>query len=61
MLLDITDVTYLSEYKLLLTFESGEKRVVDLKHHLIGPIFQPLKELDAFKKVYVDHEQGTIV
>ena len=60
MLLDIIAVSYLSDYKLILTFENGEKKLVDLKNRLLGPVFEPLKDIDYFKKVYVDKELGTI-
>lgn len=60
MLLDIIDVSYLSGYKLILTFENGEKKLVDLENRLEGPIFAPLKDLSYFKRVYVDKELGTI-
>ena len=60
MLLDIIDVKCLSDYKLLLTFENGERRKVDLEDRLSGPIFEPLKNKAYFKQVYVDPELGTI-
>ena len=60
MLLDITDVKYVSGYTLILTFENGEKKKVDLQKRLLGPIFEPLKDTAYFKKVYVDKELGTI-
>jgi len=60
MLLDVIDVQYLNDYRLIITFENGEKRVVDLKNRLDGPIFEPLKEIDYFKQVSVDKELGTI-
>jgi hypothetical protein len=60
MLLDIISVTYVADYKLILLFENGEKRLVDLKDRLIGPIFEPLQDVNYFKSVYVDKELGTI-
>ncbi len=60
MLMDIIDVKHTQEYQLILTFENGEKKLVDLKNRLSGPIFAPLKDVDFFKKVYVDMELGTI-
>lgn len=60
MLLDIIDVEYDSDYKLIVTFENNEKKIVDLKDRLIGPIFEPLKDLNFFKKVFVDKDLGTI-
>lgn len=60
MLLDVIKVVYNSGYKLIVTFENGEEKLVDLKDRLIGPIFEPLKDISYFKKVYVDKESGTI-
>jgi hypothetical protein len=47
-LLEVVDVDYLGEYKLLLTFNNGEKRHVDLDRHLTGPVFGPLREQKMF-------------
>jgi hypothetical protein len=60
MLLDITKVQYVTEYKLILTFENGERKMVDLKDRLNGPIFESLRDIDKFKLVYVDSNLGTI-
>jgi hypothetical protein len=60
MLLDIVSVSYVGDYKLILLFENGEKRLVDLKDRLIGPIFEPLKDVNYFKTVFIDKELGTI-
>lgn len=57
----VTDVSYVSGYKLLLTFEDGSVRLVDLERHLSGKIFEPLKEIDTFRKVRVDPDLDTIV
>jgi uncharacterized protein DUF2442 len=39
----VKDMKYLSGYKLLLTFEDGSLRQVDLAPHLDGEVFEPLK------------------
>ncbi len=57
----ILEAKYLEQYKLLLTFEDQQKMVVDLENHLEGAIFRPLKNIEYFKKVKVDHELDTIV
>lgn len=56
----VRDVKYAEEYKLYLTFEDGSVRLVDLKEHLDGEIFEPLKDINYFKKVYLDKETDTI-
>lgn len=47
-IMEIIDVDYLGEYKLLLIFNNGEKRLVDLEKHLVGPVFSPLREHEMF-------------
>lgn len=41
----VEDVTYISEYKLLLIFEDGVTKLVDLEPYLDGEIFEPLKKI----------------
>jgi hypothetical protein len=57
----VTGVKYLSEYKLLLTFEDGTPRSVDLADHLDGEVFEPLKNVNAFKTVQLNSDLDTIV
>lgn len=57
----VKDVKYISDYKLLITFEDNNKRLVDLETHLDGEIFEPLKDIDYFKTVCVNEEIDTIV
>lgn len=57
----VRDAKHVSGYKLLLTFEDGSVRRVDLEPHLEGEIFEPLKDLDYFKTVRVNPDLDTIV
>ncbi|MEW6003338.1 MAG: DUF2442 domain-containing protein [Nitrospirota bacterium] len=57
----VRNVSYVSEYKLLLTFEDGSIKLVDLEPHLEGEIFQPLKDINYFKTVRVNPDVDTIV
>ena len=57
----VKDVTYVSEYKLLLTFEDGVVKLVDLEPYLDGEVFEPLKDIDYFKTVRVNPDINTIV
>ena len=52
---------YISEYKLLLTFEDGVVKLIDMEPYLDGEIFEPLKDIDYFKTVSVNHNIDTIV
>ena len=54
----VKDVKYLSEYKLLLTFEDDSLRQVDLAPHLDGEVFEPLKDTTYFQRFFV--EAGTV-
>jgi hypothetical protein len=57
----ILDVEPLHDYTLRLGFSDGTSREVDLESELWGPMFEPLRDLDEFRKVAVDRELGTIV
>lgn len=57
----VKDVTYVSDYKLLLSFDDGSERLVDLANELDGEIFEPLKDIEYFKKVQVNPDLATIV
>lgn len=46
----ITDATYLEGYKIALTFNNGVEKVVDLMNYSFVGIFEPLKNLDYFRK-----------
>ncbi len=56
----VKEVEYLEQYRLLLTFADGSKKIVDLAPHLHGPIFLPLKKMAYFKSVHVHPELETI-
>lgn len=57
----VKDAAYISEYKLLLTFEDGVVKLVDMEPYLDGEIFEPLKDIDYFKTVSVNPDIDTIV
>lgn len=50
----VDDVQHAGEYKLLITFRDGKKKIVDLKDELWGTMFEPLKDIEYFKQVAVD-------
>jgi hypothetical protein len=52
---------YLRDHTLLVIFEDGARKAVDLKPHLDGEIFQPLLDLDYFKTARVNDDIQTIV
>jgi hypothetical protein len=46
---------------LILEFETGEYRVIDLRPFLEGPVFEPLKDPAFFRQVKADPDAGTVV
>ncbi len=57
----VKDAAYISEYKLLLTFENVVVKLVDMEPYLDGEIFEPLKDIDYFKTVRLNPDIDTIV
>lgn len=55
----VKGVAYRSGYKLLITFEDGVQKSVDLEPHLEGD--KPLKDISYFKTVSVNPDLDTIV
>ncbi len=49
MFIEIVNAEYIDGYRLLLFFNNGERRVVDLSNSLNGPVYLPLKDIDYFK------------
>ena len=60
MFLHVTHVLYLKDYQLRLGFNDGKVKELDLKDELYGEVFEPLKDVVLFKKVYVNQDTGTI-
>lgn len=47
-MLRITDVDYIKDYRLLLTFSDGQRKEVDLQPYLTGEVFGELLDLSKF-------------
>jgi hypothetical protein len=56
----VRDASYISKYKLLLTFEDGIAKIANLEPYLDGEIFEPLKDIGYFKTFHVDRELDTV-
>ena len=52
---------HIRDYVVEFTFTDDSRREIDLGEYLSGPIFEPLRDIEAFKKFKVDRELGTIV
>jgi len=59
-MLRVTQVKYIDSYSLGIWFDDGTNGVIDLHDHLNGPMFEPLKDVDFFKQVFIDPELDTI-
>ena len=57
----VRDVDYVSDYRLILSFEDGSVKLADLGPYLDGEIFEPLKDIDYFRTVRLNSELDTIV
>ena len=57
----VKDVAYVCGYRLLVTFEDGVVKLVDLEPYLDGDVFEPLNDIDYFKTVRVNPDIDTIV
>ncbi|MDQ5920918.1 MAG: hypothetical protein QG673_974 [Pseudomonadota bacterium] len=55
-MLHIIDCKYISGYQLALTFDNGTNGIADLKDlPNEGNVFQPLKDIEVFKNIKLDH------
>lgn len=61
MLLRVTEVQALPDYRLHLVFSDGTDREVDLPEELWGVMFEPLRDPEFFAQVRVDGESRTVV
>jgi len=57
----VIDASYVCEYKLKILFENEEVRIVDLRDHLDGPVFEPLRDVSYFRRFEVNRDIDTIV
>ena len=49
MFIEVIKAEYLDGYRLLLLFNNGERRIVDLSNSLRGSVYTPLKDIEYFK------------
>lgn len=60
MFLHVETVEYLDDYRLRLTFNNQAIEDIDLAQELYGDIFEPLKDIEYFKQVFLNPETNTI-
>ena len=50
----VTAARYVADYRLDVTFSDGTRKVIDFSQWLRGPVFEPVKDLEYFKKFILD-------
>jgi hypothetical protein len=61
MMLQITKVNYISDYKLNVSFNNGESGVADLSCIIGNGVFKTLASLEQFSQAALNEELDTIV
>ena len=61
MLPRVVDGRYVSGYTVRLRFSDGVEGEIDLAAALHGPIFEPLRNIEYFRRFLVHPELGTLV
>lgn len=59
MYYNVTDARYVRDFTVWVKFEDGTEGEIDLSSELWGPVFEPLQDVDFFRRVSVA-EYGTI-
>jgi len=59
-MLDVVEVRHLHDYVLWLRFDDGTEGEVDLSAELWGEMFEPLQDVELFRRVSVNPDTGTI-
>lgn len=49
----ITDAKYIKDYMLMITFNDGVRKVIDLSNELDRGVFEPLKDKSFFKEFHI--------
>lgn len=50
MFLEVVKAEYIDGYRLRLFFNNGEVRIADLDSSLVGEVFEPLRDVNLFKR-----------
>jgi Protein of unknown function (DUF2442) len=61
MLTHITAARYVTAFTVWLRFNDGSEGTVDLAWELMGPVFEPLKDVKTFSAVRLHPELKTLV
>ena len=50
MLIKVTEAKYIRDYKIQFRFSDGKLKTIDFRDQLWGDVFEPLKDIEYFKK-----------
>jgi hypothetical protein len=59
-MLEVIDAEYVAGYKIRVRFNNGACGIVDLADALWGPVFEPLRDLEEFRKFEVSEVLHTV-
>jgi hypothetical protein len=59
-MIDVVEARYLHDYTVWVKFEDGTAGEIDLRGELHGPLFEPLRDLEYFRRFMVSTDLGTI-
>jgi len=60
MITRVIDARHIEQYSIWIKFNDGSEGEVDLKDELWGPVFEPLKDINQFRKFSVHPDLHTI-
>lgn len=60
MIIHVTEAKVVGPHSIVLTFDNGVQKRVNLRQELYGPIFEPLRDPSFFAKAYVDQDSRTV-
>jgi hypothetical protein len=55
MFLEVTRATYLEDYCIRLEFNNGTTKTIDLKNELNGSVYEPLRQMNYFRKFQIKY------
>ena len=53
-MLHILDASYVSDFRVHLSFNDGSEGTIDLSDSLDGPVFEPLRNKSRFSELFVE-------
>ena len=57
----LVDAKYIRDFVVWVRFSDGAEGEIDLLPELSGPVFEPLRDIGAFKRLRLDPELHTLV